>query len=81
VENAVKHGIAPRKEGGLLSIKAEQVPEGLRLSVTDPGDGTSTQRGTGQALAILRQRLSKPGDLHLEALPQGGHCASVLVRA
>lgn len=81
VENAVKHGIAPRKEGGLLTIKAEGVRGGLRLSVTDPGDGTSSQRGTGQALTILRQRLTKPGDLQLGILPQGGHCASVTVCA
>jgi Histidine kinase len=85
VENAIKHAVAPRKDGGLVAIRAERVREGLRLSVTDPGNGTggdgSPERGTGQALAILRQRLSKPGDLRLEALSGGGHCASVLVRS
>lgn len=81
VENALKHAIAPRKEGGRVSITAERTGKGLRLSVTDPGDGTSTARGSGQALAILRQRLAKPGDLRLEVLPEGGHRASLLVRA
>ncbi len=81
VENAVKHGIAPRKEGGLLAIQAERVKGSLSLSVTDPGEGGPVRPGTGQALAILRQRLARPGDLSLERLPEGGHRARLVVRA
>lgn len=81
VENALKHAITPRKEGGRVAIRAERDRKGVRLSVMDPGDGRSIERGAGQALALLRQRLAKPGDLRLEALPEGGHRASVLVRA
>ena len=81
VENAVKHGIAPRKEGGLLTIRAERSGKEVCLAVSDPGDGTSDQRGTGQALAILRQRLAHPWNLRLEAIPGRGCVASVRVRA
>jgi len=81
VENALKHAIAPRREGGRVFIRAERSGKGILLSVTDPGDGLSDERGAGRALAILRQRLSKPSDLRMEALPGGGHRASVLVRA
>ena len=81
VENAVKHGIAPRKEGGLLTIRAERVGKDVRIAVSDPGDGTSQQRGTGQALAILRQQPAHPRNLRLEPIPGGGHLASVQVQA
>jgi len=81
VENALKHAISPRKEGGRVLIRAERAGKGVLLSVTDPGDGHSNERGAGRALEILRQRLSKSSDLRMEALPGGGHRASILVRA
>jgi len=44
----------------------------VRVSVQDPGDGTSrASTGTGRALANLRARLSRPKDLTLGAVPDG----------
>jgi len=79
-ENAVKHGIASRPQGGTVNVRAEQTAEGLRLSVEDPGTGLSSQRGSGQGLDLLRRRLVHTGDLQLEVLPTGGHRASLLLR-
>lgn len=39
VENAIKHGISPKKEGGNIGIKAEKAGGFLVLSVDDTGNG------------------------------------------
>lgn len=60
VENAVLHGIAPRREGGRLEIEVRCTGGALHLSVEDdgPGPGASSHRGAGTALRDLRKRLS-----------------------
>jgi LytS/YehU family sensor histidine kinase len=79
VENAVRHAIAPRVEGGLLSIRACRVPAGLQLVVGDPGTGQSADPGTGRGLQVLRTRLARPSDLAFEAIPEG-HRATLILR-
>ncbi len=63
VENAVKHGIAAKQGHGRVSVKAEKVPGGLRVTVADTGLGldrsrTRSQDGTGQGLENVRRRLA-----------------------
>ena len=60
VENAVLHGIAPRREGGRLEVSVARRAGRLLLCVEDdgPGPGGSPRRGSGTALADLRQRLA-----------------------
>lgn len=78
VENAVKHGVAPLEQGGEILIRAEEPEAGtLRLSVLDPGPGSSSTKGSGTALATLRMRLARPEDLHMTLTPQG-HEVSLL---
>jgi LytS/YehU family sensor histidine kinase len=79
VENAVRHAIAPRLKGGLLSIRACRVPAGLQLMVEDPGNGQSPIPGTGRGLEVLRARLARPSDLAFEKIP-GGHRATLVLR-
>lgn len=58
VENAIKHGIAPRKPGGRIEVRARRAGDRLHLSVTDNGAGNSTlTRGSGLGLANTRARL------------------------
>ena len=63
VENAVKHGIARREEGGRIDVQAWREAEHLHLRVRDNGpglppadeDGAATSAGIG--LRITRERL------------------------
>lgn len=60
VENAIKHGIAPLKEGGTLRITAKIVEKELVLQVVNPrpGDTTSmTNEGVGLRNSTARLRL------------------------
>ncbi len=44
VENAVKHGISPKKEGGFIRISAERGERFLILRVIDTGNGLYEER-------------------------------------
>jgi sensor histidine kinase YesM len=59
VENAIKHGLEPKPEGGELSIKAEIVHGKLNIVVADTGlgFGKAATAGTGVGLANIRERL------------------------
>jgi hypothetical protein len=68
VENAVKHGIAPREEGGEIRIRAAidgPSAHELRISVENP-PAPGMQPGTGTGLETLRARLRRPKDLRTE---------------
>ncbi len=47
VENAIKHGIAPRKDAGRIEIEAKRFDEYLHIMVTDNGPGIPMNGGTG----------------------------------
>ena len=59
VENAIKHGLEPKAEGGLLRVRAEVVHGKLAVSVADTGlgFGQAATAGTGVGLANIRERL------------------------
>ena len=64
VENAIKHGLEPQREGGRIDVVAEKVGEGaastIRLIVKDTGRGLTdapTQMGSGVGLSNIRERL------------------------
>lgn len=59
VENAIKHGLEPKAEGGHLAVKAEIVHGKLAVSVADTGlgFGRAATAGTGVGLANIRERL------------------------
>ena len=59
VENAIKHGLEPKAEGGSLKIKAEVLHGKLAVSVADTGlgFGRAATAGTGVGLANIRERL------------------------
>ena len=60
VENAIKHGLEPKAEGGELLIKAEIVHGKLEVTVADTGlgFGKAGTAGTGVGLANIRERLA-----------------------
>lgn len=58
VENAIKHGLEPKAEGGRLDIAAEIRDGMLEVSVTDTGLGfTPKASSSGVGLANIRERL------------------------
>jgi len=59
VENAIKHGIAPRPEGGSIAISARRTADGrLQVEVEDDGTGFVAAGGSGVGLANTRSRLA-----------------------
>jgi sensor histidine kinase YesM len=59
VENAIKHGLEPKPEGGEIAIRAEIVHGKLNVVVADTGlgFGRAATAGTGVGLANIRERL------------------------
>lgn len=59
VENAIKHGLEPKAEGGRLLVKAEVRHGKLCVIVADTGlgFGRAATAGTGVGLANIRERL------------------------
>ena len=74
VENAVRHGIATRLDGGLIEIAASRAGERAVVVVTNPRDPDLGRPGTGFGLEIVRRRLTATfGDraaLAIEPLPE-----------
>ena len=65
VENSVLHGVAPRAQGGSISIRAKRdADQGLALSVEDDGPGCDptkleeAPKGRGIGLAALKRRFA-----------------------
>ena len=60
VENAIKHGLEPKAEGGRLTVSAEIVHGKLAVTVADTGlgFGVAATAGTGIGLSNIRERLA-----------------------
>jgi hypothetical protein len=57
VENAVRHGLAPKAEGGSLSIRCKVDAGSLHIDVCDTGVGLQADSGSGLGLLTVRARL------------------------
>jgi LytS/YehU family sensor histidine kinase len=58
VENAIRHGISTRPDGGVLRIEARADGQRMRISVENPFDPDAPPRpGVGVGLANVRRRL------------------------
>ncbi|WP_434629221.1 sensor histidine kinase [Chromobacterium sp. CV08] len=81
VENAIKHGLEPKAEGGAIEIHAKVLDGRLRLEVRDDGAGFPEQPGQGMGLANIRERLAllygQQAELALEAPEAGGTRATI----
>ncbi len=87
VENAIKHGLEPHVEGGLVTVAARTERNELVLTVRDTGTGlratSGTEPGTQFGLAQVRERLAtlhgQAASLTLQSEPdaQGGTLATL----
>ena len=85
VENAIKHGLEVKPEGGTLRIVAEVAHSKLRVIVTDDGLGFGAvpSDGTGLGLPTIRERLKllhgDQGSLTITPNQPSGVCAVIEV--
>jgi LytS/YehU family sensor histidine kinase len=86
VENAVRHGAAPRVAPTALTIDAQLEGTTLRVTVRDDGDGAHVQaveEGTGTGLRRLRERMrwlyGDSARLDIMSAPQQGFAATLYV--
>lgn len=90
VENAIKHGLASRRENGVLEISASRQDDFLMLRISDDGDGFSVDRNgkvilnrEGIGVKNVRERIEKmyggKGQLILTNRSQGGAVAEVRI--
>ena len=83
VENAIKHGLEPKAEGGRLEIGAEVVDGQLAVHVLDTGLGFMPKSEGGVGLANVRERLKAlyngRAELIISVPPAGGTCATIKV--
>lgn len=88
IENALKHGLAPRRTGGTIRIVARSTGEGITLIVADDGVGvrksleSTSSAGTHVGLSNVRKRLATAyqglASFHLNS-PEGGGAEAVVV--
>jgi hypothetical protein len=85
VENAIKHGLEPKAEGGTLTVSAEIVHGRLAVKVADTGlgFGKAATAGTGIGLNNIRERLQllygSKGTLTVNENPGGGTAVTITV--
>jgi sensor histidine kinase YesM len=83
VENAIKHGLEPKPEGGRLEIGAEIIDGQLAVHVLDNGIGFMPKAEGGVGLANVRARLKAlyngRAELIISVPPAGGTCATIKV--
>jgi hypothetical protein len=83
VENAIKHGLEPQREGGMVTITAHAEGGRLRLAVADTGRGFADTLGSGVGLTNIRERLAAlygdAASLTLEANSPHGVVATIQV--
>ena len=85
VENAVRHGVAPRAEGGRLAVSVRAVDGTLRLRVENDGAGPAAAGtgGEGLGLRLIEERLAAiygpAASLNVGAIAGGGFAAEVVL--
>ena len=85
VENAIRHGLEPKAEGGKISVMAQVRDGNLVLEVTDTGVGfaAAPPADSGIGLSNIRERLKllygARASLEIRGSEAGGACVRVTV--
>ena len=58
VENAIHHGIQPRREGGVLRLAGRRAGDAIEIEIDNPLPVESAPGGTGHGLDNVRQRIA-----------------------
>jgi sensor histidine kinase YesM len=57
VENAIKHGLEPKIDGGEISITVSERGESIHIEVADTGLGLSSMNTSGVGIANVKERI------------------------
>ncbi len=85
VENAVKHGVFPREDGGSVGIAVARKNGMLELSVTDDGPGLRVAAHARQGIGLvntaarLQELYASSMSFRLDDLPSGGLAARISI--
>jgi sensor histidine kinase YesM len=83
VENAVRHGVAPKPTGGEILVNAQVDGNELRIDVCDNGVGLQESSGNGLGLMTVRARLRSAfgakAILQVQPLDSSGVRASIRI--
>jgi two-component sensor histidine kinase len=85
VENAIKHGIAPKRQGGSIETSVKRIGDKLWMQVKDDGCGTDTSftKGHGIGLQNIRERLTyfypDSFELHAGTPASGGYEVTIQI--
>jgi hypothetical protein len=83
IENAIKHGLEPKIEGGRIEVRASLINGSMHVDVCDNGVGFNLHADDGIGLSNVRERLrllfDRRAELVIEAPAGGGTCASIRV--
>ena len=91
VENAVRHGLQHRAEGGTISVRAETVGDDVQVRIADDGEGIEPGQiagllaGTGGGIGLsnvdarLRATFGEAYALRIESVPGSGTTAIMTV--
>jgi LytS/YehU family sensor histidine kinase len=81
IENAIKHGLEPKIEGGTVTVRAHVLGADLHVEVCDDGVGIDPHADDGVGLANIRERLQllygADAALDMMTPPGGGACATI----
>ncbi|MFZ6863099.1 sensor histidine kinase [Undibacterium sp. Ji67W] len=83
VENAIKHGLECKEDGGTIQFRAEVAHNRLRVTVTDNGlgFGAMPSNGTGLGLQNIRERLKliykEKGQMIITPNQPSGVCVTI----
>ena len=58
VENCIRHGLEPSREGGEIRVSARRGAGGLELEVSDTGVGCEAEPAAGFGMSQVRERLA-----------------------
>ncbi|MFC5581407.1 sensor histidine kinase [Rhodanobacter terrae] len=80
VENAVRHGIQPLREGGEVILRGHRDGRGIRIEISNPLPDTPAEPGNGHGLDSVRQRIAYRygAQAKAQAGPQGGRFVVLL---
>ena len=59
IENAIKHGVEPKLEGGTISLHAHRIGDALNIEIIDTGMGFQNTTSGGIGLSNVRERLAQ----------------------